>query len=227
MRGRRWRSLLLSTACAGQLRVSLCAGRKQAPGRARQSPRTSTTSHGSGGTSGQRTRRSGTPDAEFRSCTLGCPPDTSQDRVDGRCDKTLAGPAPPTRNVCDATSTRSYVRIIPLSVGKLGRMTSRLERAEALVTNAPMLKADAHPAATYFAEQLQSLMSQHRVRMPGGKTRRLTPLGLQRMLAEKYPGKLSQSQMYRLHRGEALPYVDDICMFADFFGVSPRVFVAD
>ena len=112
VRGGRWRSLLLSTACAGQLRVSLCAGRKQAPGRARQSPRTSTTGRGSGGTSGRRTCRSGTPDAEFRSCTLGCPPDTSQDRVDGRCDKTLVGLAPPTRNVCDATSTRSCVRII-------------------------------------------------------------------------------------------------------------------
>ncbi|OMC52037.1 hypothetical protein A5742_17795 [Mycolicibacterium fortuitum] len=96
-----------------------------------------------------------------------------------------------------------------------------------MVADAPTLKADAHPAATYFAEQLQSLMSQHRVRLPGGKTRRLTPLRLQRMLAEKYPGRLSQSQMYRLHRAEALPYVDDICMFADFFEVSPRLFVSD
>lgn len=95
------------------------------------------------------------------------------------------------------------------------------------MTNASTLRADAHPAATYFAEQLRSLMGQHRVRLAGGKTRRLTPLRLQRMLAEKYPGRISQSQMYRLHRGEALPYVDDICMFADFFGVSPRVFVAD
>lgn len=158
---------------------------------------------------------------------LGCPPDTSQDRVDGRCDRILVGPAPPIRDVCDAASTRSYVRIIPLSVGKLGRMTSSLERAEALAADAPTLKADAHPAATFFAEQLRSLMSQHRVRLTGGRTRRLTPLRLQRMLAENYPGRISQSQMYRLYRGESLPYVDDICVFADFFGVSPRVFVSD
>lgn len=88
--------------------------------------------------------------------------------------------------------------------------------------------ASAHPAAAYFAEQLKTLMGQYRVRTPAGKRRKLTPLRLQQMLAAKYPGwRLSQSQMYRLYRAESLPYLDDICVIADFFGVSPRFFVSD
>ncbi|MEY8018987.1 hypothetical protein [Mycobacterium servetii] len=86
----------------------------------------------------------------------------------------------------------------------------------------------AHPAAAYFAEQLKTLMGRYRVRTSAGKPRKLTPLRLQRMLTAQYPGwRLSQSQMYRLYRAESLPYLDDICVIADFFGVSPRFFVSD
>lgn len=86
----------------------------------------------------------------------------------------------------------------------------------------------AHPAAVYFADQLKTLMGQYRVRTPAGNSRALTTLRLQRMLNTRYPGwRLSQSQMYRLYRAESLPYLDDICVVADFFGVSPRLFVSD
>ncbi|WP_232530483.1 MULTISPECIES: hypothetical protein [Mycobacteriaceae] len=85
-----------------------------------------------------------------------------------------------------------------------------------------------HPAAAYFAEQLKTLMGQYRVRTPAGKPRKLTPLRLQQMLSAQYPGwRRSQSQMYRLYRAESLPYLDDICVIAEFFGVSPRLFVCD
>ena len=99
----------------------------------------------------------------------------------------------------------------------------------AIEARSPASVPSPSPAATYFAEQLKTLMSQYRVRTPAGTTRALTPLRLQQMLVERYPDwrRHSQSRMYRLYRAEGIPYLDDICVIADFVGVSPQFFISD
>jgi len=95
-------------------------------------------------------------------------------------------------------------------------------------TGAPAVrKAPIHPAAEYFSARLQELVAAWDVRnLETGRTRKLTPLGLQRLLAERAPElPVSPSQMYRYFHGQTAPSVNVVYELADLFGVAPNHFV--
>jgi transcriptional regulator with XRE-family HTH domain len=86
-----------------------------------------------------------------------------------------------------------------------------------------------HQAAEFFGHQLRALMSEYQVRsLNSGKVRKLTPLGLHRLIHHRNPDLgTSPSQIYRYFHGERVPRVDEVSAIADLFGVSPRFFVAE
>lgn len=84
-----------------------------------------------------------------------------------------------------------------------------------------------HESATYFATKLQELASKRVVRLldGSGRTRKLTPLRIQRLLKERAPDlPVSQTQMYRYYNGEAAPRIDVVWELARLFQVSVREF---
>ena len=95
-------------------------------------------------------------------------------------------------------------------------------------TGAPAVKKPPmHPAVEYFSARLQELVAAWDVRnLETGRTRKLTPLGLQRLLTERAPElPVSPSQMYRYFHGQAAPSVNVVYELADLFGVAPNHFV--
>ncbi|MFV8141923.1 hypothetical protein ACNQR7_30535 [Mycolicibacterium senegalense] len=86
------------------------------------------------------------------------------------------------------------------------------------------------PGAQYFSRKLQELASTMSVRMldGSGKTRKLTPLRLQKLLKQEFPQlPVSQTQIYRYYHGQAVPRVDVVIAVANLFGVSPREFLPE
>lgn len=90
-------------------------------------------------------------------------------------------------------------------------------------------KPPIHPAVEYFAARLQELVAAWDVRnLETGRERKLTPLGLQRLLAERAPElPVSQTQIYRYFHGQAAPNVNVVYELADLFGVAPSHFVPE
>lgn len=88
-----------------------------------------------------------------------------------------------------------------------------------------------HPAVTYFVRRFEELMRTFFLLPPTsrrGKPRKVTPAGVLGLLREQVPGEApSQTQLYRLARGDAVANVVDVEQLASLFGVSPRSFLRE
>lgn len=93
--------------------------------------------------------------------------------------------------------------------------------------SAPPRPAAAHVATTYFAARLRELMAEFRFRdLETGRTRKLTPLTLHKILKEQAPQlACSQTQVYRYVNGEAAPDVAVVYELAILFAVPPTHFI--
>lgn len=95
-----------------------------------------------------------------------------------------------------------------------------------------MIKSEAaqpHPAAVFFGAKLRALMAESQIRdVDTGKTRKLTALGLYKLLQYQFPDSgISQTHVYRYVNGERPPRLDQLATIAALFGVSPTHFVDD
>jgi hypothetical protein len=83
-------------------------------------------------------------------------------------------------------------------------------------------------AAATFSRQLRRLIDSSLVVSEDGPARSLTLYSLARHLATAYPDvAVSQSGLYRLVHGEAIPRLDLIIALAHTFDVPPGYFVTD
>ncbi|WP_245718118.1 helix-turn-helix domain-containing protein [Nocardia miyunensis] len=81
-------------------------------------------------------------------------------------------------------------------------------------------------AATIFSRRLADLISESVVSTEDGLTRSLTLYALAQHLELAYPDvPVSQSGLYRLMHGEAIPRLDLIIALARVFDVPPEYFV--
>ena len=81
-------------------------------------------------------------------------------------------------------------------------------------------------AATIFSSRLADLISESVVSTEDGLTRSLTLYALAQHLELAYPDvPVSQSGLYRLMHGEAIPRLDLIIALARVFDVPPEYFV--
>jgi hypothetical protein len=85
-----------------------------------------------------------------------------------------------------------------------------------------------HPSIMHFTHCLNDLKNLHVV-LPADMTKRprsLTTKALHALYCEHAPqAPLSQSQCYRLDRGEAAPTIVEVYEFAGIFNVSPQIFL--
>jgi hypothetical protein len=85
-----------------------------------------------------------------------------------------------------------------------------------------------HPSIMHFIHRLSDLKNLHVV-LPADLTKRprsLTTKALHALYCEHAPqAPLSQSQCYRLDRGEAAPTIVEVYEFAGIFDVSPQIFL--
>jgi hypothetical protein len=85
-----------------------------------------------------------------------------------------------------------------------------------------------HPAIMHFTRCLTDLKNLHVV-LSADMTKRprsLTTKALHALYCEHAPeASLSQSQCYRLDRGEAAPTIVEVYEFASIFNVSPHLFL--
>lgn len=86
-----------------------------------------------------------------------------------------------------------------------------------------------HVATIYFSRQLQKLAASLKVRMlDTDRIRKLTPLGIQRLLKEQAPDlPVSQTQIYRYYHGQAPPRLDVVYELSRLFGVPRSYFIPD
>jgi transcriptional regulator with XRE-family HTH domain len=83
-------------------------------------------------------------------------------------------------------------------------------------------------AAATFSRQLRRLINSSLLSTDDGPVRSLTLYSLAQHLATAYPGvAVSQSGLYRLIHGEAIPRLDLIVALAHAFDVPPGYFVTD
>jgi transcriptional regulator with XRE-family HTH domain len=83
-------------------------------------------------------------------------------------------------------------------------------------------------AATTFSRQLRRLIDSSLLSTENGPVRSLTLYSLAQHLATAYPDvAVSQSGLYRLIHGEAIPRLDLIVALAHTFDVPPEYFVTD
>jgi Helix-turn-helix len=83
-------------------------------------------------------------------------------------------------------------------------------------------------AAAIFSRQLQRLVDESLVSTEDGPIRSLTLYSLAQHLETDYPDvPVSQSGLYRLIHGEAIPRLDLIIALARVFDVPPEYFVTD
>jgi len=100
------------------------------------------------------------------------------------------------------------------------------DKASSPATN----QSSCSPVVTFFAHRLQELTARHSVQRVDRKTkpRKLTPLSVRQLLAQQSPAIApSQTQIYRLYRGEAAPTIVMVDQLARLFGVSPRSFLPE
>ncbi|NUS42648.1 MAG: helix-turn-helix transcriptional regulator [Mycobacteriaceae bacterium] len=83
-------------------------------------------------------------------------------------------------------------------------------------------------AAAIFSERLKSLVAESVVSSEDGPTRSLTLYSLAQHLEMAYPDvPVSQSGLYRLIHGEAIPRLDLVIALARVFDVPPEYFVTE
>lgn len=87
-----------------------------------------------------------------------------------------------------------------------------------------------HPAITHFIRRFNELINQWSV-LPAGNGRRprnLTAKKVHDLLVEQAPSVApSQSQLYRIYRGDTAPSIVDVLELARLFGVSPQSFLPE
>lgn len=110
--------------------------------------------------------------------------------------------------------------------GRVSRAMTRVVEAEESTRD---VIDPPHPAAEYFSQQVRDLAATKVVKLrdtPDGKTRKLTPLMIQKILKEQAPDlPVSQTQMYRYFHGQAVPRLDVIIELARLFQVPVTYFV--
>lgn len=83
-------------------------------------------------------------------------------------------------------------------------------------------------AATVFSNQLRKLIDESLVSSENGPVRSLTLYALAQHLEAAYPDvPVSQSGLYRLIHGDAIPRLDLIIALARVFDVPPEYFVSE